>query len=70
MKTPYEPALILTSIAEQHGRNYVTPEDVSEALASHALKYLIRMEVLALIGAQSKYGIEDASLCAFIAWKA
>ena len=69
MRQTSEVALTLTSIAEQHGRNYVTPEDVSEALDSHASKDLIRMEVLALVGRQSKYGIEDAGLCACIAWR-
>ena len=52
---------------------YITPEDVSEALARHqssiAVNAMIREDLLEIIGKQTEYGAEDSSLCAFIAWK-
>lgn len=60
----------ITEIAKKHGRNYITPEDVTEALEkSRFSSQRVRLEVLEVLGKQTEYGAEDSSLCAFIAWK-
>lgn len=57
-------------IAKKHQRNYITPEDVSEALKlSRFASDRVRLEVLEVLAKQTDYGAEDSSLCAFIAWK-
>ncbi len=57
-------------IAKKHQRNYITPEDVSEALKlSRFASNRVRLEVLEVLAKQTDYGAEDSSLCAFIAWK-
>lgn len=57
----------VTRFADKYGRHYITPEDVLEALKV-ASKETVRKDVLAVIGRQTAYGAEDASLCAFNAW--
>ena len=60
----------IIGIAKKHGRNYITPEDVSEALkASRFSSNRVRLEILEVLAKQTDYGAEDSSLCAFIAWK-
>jgi len=54
-------------IAKRKKRTYITPEDVAGALKKHGLTK-VRADVLAVIGKQTRYGCEDASLCAFVAW--
>ena len=57
-------------VAKKHGRNYITPEDVSEALKlSRFASNRVRSEVLEVLAEQTDYGVEDSNLCAFIAWK-
>lgn len=57
-------------IAKKHQRNYITPEDVSEALKlSRFSSWKVRLEVLEVLAKQTEYGAEDPSLCAFVAWK-
>lgn len=48
-------------------RAYLTPEDISDALHSGCDLSAVVREVL---GAISAGKAEDASLCAFVAWKA
>lgn len=59
----------LITIATKNGRDYVTPEDVDEAFKSGIEANIVRLEVLQIIGKQTEFGIEDSSLCAFIAYK-
>jgi len=60
----------IIEIAKKHGRNYITPEDISEALKLSRLSAdKVRIEVLEILGKQTEYGVEDSSLCAFVAWK-
>jgi hypothetical protein len=59
--------LILKAAA--HRRSYITPEDVSETLAEGANPDKVRLDLLELLGGQTETGVEDKSLCAFIAWK-
>jgi len=49
------------------GRKYITPTDVSKAILLGRKPVAIALDVLNVIGGQTEYGIEDASLCAFIA---
>ena len=56
-------------IAMSEGRDYITPEDVSEALVKYPVD-VVRKDVLAVLGkAAPGFGAEDSSLCAFVAWK-
>jgi len=52
------------------GRLYITPEDVSDALRLGEMPSAVALDVLRVIGKQTSCGIEDASLCAFIAARA
>jgi len=55
---------------EKHGRTYITPEDVSKALKQIRFPSAkVRLEVLEVLARQTEYGVEDWSLCAFIAWR-
>lgn len=54
-------------IARTAGRNYITPEDVTDALMSNNPE-TVRLAVLEILGKQTDFGVEDYSLCAFIAW--
>lgn len=56
-------------IAKKHRRNYITPEDVTEALESDVSDSKIQRDVLEVLGNTAGFGAEDSSLCAFIAWK-
>jgi len=58
----------VTSIAAENNRDYITPEDVSEALKKNAVDR-VRRDVLEVLGKHSGYGAEDTGLCAFVAWK-
>jgi len=58
----------VTTIAEKYKRDYITPEDVSEALTQYPVMD-VRLDVLEVLAQQANFGAEDSSLCAFIAWK-
>lgn len=58
----------VTEVALEDGRDYITHEDVSEAI-KRSDEYTVRMNVLEVIGKQTTFGAEDAGLCAFIAWR-
>lgn len=61
---------IVTNIAKDNGRDYITPEDVAEAVKRHGQEMLaIQRAILEVISRTTEFGIEDASLCAFIAIK-
>lgn len=61
---------IVTNIAKEKGRDYITPEDVAEAVKKQGQDMpAIQRSVLEVIAKQTEFGIEDASLCAFIAIK-
>lgn len=54
-------------IADAKGRDYITPEDVTAALESGWSADLVRIDVLRAIAGGTNYGVEDASLTAFLA---
>jgi len=56
-------------IAKAEGRDYVTPEDISDSIKSGCPKETLQSDVLKLLGRQAGFGAEDSSLCAFIAWR-
>ena len=58
----------LADRARQQGRDYVTPEDVGEMLKKYTC-HQVRFELLGILAEQFELGVEDASLCAFLAWK-
>lgn len=59
----------LTERAEAAGRRYITPEDVGQALRQGVSEEKVRLEVLEVLGKQTRFGAEDAGLCAFLAWR-
>lgn len=54
----------ITEIAASNGRDYITPEDVSEALRAGATVDSVRQQVLQAIADK---GAEDPSCCAYVA---
>jgi hypothetical protein len=54
-------------ISHEKGRDYITPEDVSDALKEGIRPTKVRLDVLEVLG--SGGGAEDWSLCAFVAWR-
>jgi len=58
----------VTAIAARHGRNYITPDDVTEAF-DEAPPYKVRMDVLQVLSMQTSFGTENAMLCSFVAWQ-
>ena len=62
--------LIIEVAKTKRTEKYVTPEDVTYALSQRRFSSTdIRMNMLEILGNQTEYGAEDASLCAFLAWK-
>lgn len=58
------------SIAATAGRDYITPEDVQQAMDENADDpHGIRIDVLEVLGKQTEFGTEDSGLCAFVAFK-
>lgn len=62
------PQNLFRTVAAQKKRDYITPEDVGEALKRYPLNR-VRRDLLAVIGRQVELGLEDCVLCAFLAWK-
>lgn len=58
----------IVAIAIREGRQYITPEDVLEVLGGDTSAIQVMRDLLAIIGKQTPCGVEDPSLCAFIAW--
>ncbi len=56
-------------VAKKHQRNYITPEDVTETLESNVPDSKVQKDVLEVLGNIINFGVEDSSLCAFVAWK-
>ena len=60
-------------IAKKNKRDYVSPEDVTKAIQNTGYTtdgiVRVRLELLEILGRQTGYGVEDASLCAYIAWR-
>ena len=49
---------------------YITPEDVTDALnKARFTTQPVQKDLLEVLGKQTDYGVEDYSLCAFVAWK-
>jgi hypothetical protein len=59
----------IIKIAKTHRTdNYITPEDVTEALKMFPVSR-VRRDLLEILGKIAKYGAEDSGLCAFIAYR-
>lgn len=58
----------VTGIAKAEGRDYITPEDVGDALKKFDADK-VRLDVLEVLGKQAGFGAEDKGLCAFVAWE-
>lgn len=58
----------IIKMAREAKRDYITPEDVSNALRYYD-KDLVCLDLLEVSGGQTGFGVEDYRLCAFIAWK-
>jgi len=59
----------IIEIAKKHQRNYITPEDVTEALESDVPDSTVQRDTLEVLGNITKFSAENSSLCAFVAWK-
>jgi len=55
-------------IAKKKQRDYITPEDVSDALRYGHVD-CVREDLLEVIGEQVGLGVEAVDLCAYIAWR-
>lgn len=64
-----DPAPLLRAKCKTTGMDYVTPEDVREVIEITHAASQVQREVLAVIGKIAGFGIEDPSLCAYIAWR-
>ncbi len=60
---------VLIELANQDDRDYITPEDVGDALKENKVEKVM-VDLLEIIAGQVGKGCEDTSLCAFVAWKA
>jgi len=54
-------------IARSAGRDYITPEDIHDAIESGIEKEKLQDEVLLILGGVAGFGAEDAECCAFVA---
>ena len=70
MEAPYgkKPGESVTGIARKAGRDYITPEDIADALKVSPVD-TVRLDVLAVLGGTTGFGAEDRGLCAYVAWK-
>ena len=60
----------ITAIAAKQGRNYITPEDVTQAFNDHQNDpHGVRIDLLEVLGSVAGFGAEDAKLCAFIGFQ-
>lgn len=59
----------LAEIAAANDRDYITPEDVQDAINAGADRLELYVELLNIIGKQSGLGVEDVGLACFIAAK-
>lgn len=57
----------IIEIAKKNKRNYITPEDVIDALKDNDTTK-VRYDLLEVLGKQTGFGVEDYGLCAFNAW--
>jgi hypothetical protein len=56
-------------IANSKVRNYITPEDIREAIDSGIPLDSIRLSLLEILGGIEVYSVEDSYLCSYIAAK-
>jgi hypothetical protein len=63
---PPKPHNVLEDIAKRNGRDYITPEDVDKATRSFP-RSVVQWHLLAAIGKRHSVGVEDYSLCCFVA---
>lgn len=63
---------LLIEHAASKGRDYITPEDVADVLASapdrqDAMRVVVGQDLLRILGRIDRAGVEDPGLCAFVA---
>lgn len=66
-ETRSKPPQHIEVIAKSKDRDYITPEDVQDALDADAPRIEVWDELLAILGKQRGLGAEDAGLCCFVA---
>lgn len=59
---------VLADKAKAAGCDYITPEDVQEAINEGVDRIELWGELLAILGKKRGLGVEDASLCASVAY--
>lgn len=59
---------LIAQMAHKNKRDYITPEDIGEALKTIP-KDKVRLDVLEVLGNCSGFGAEDSKLCAWVAFK-
>jgi hypothetical protein len=57
---------MLVNLAKAAGRDYITPEDIDEAMQGLGLD--IEMDFLEILAGQVEISIEDTDGCAFVLW--
>jgi hypothetical protein len=61
---------IFIEIIKRQGRDYITPEDVSEAFKFYNDEpHLVRIDLLEILGGHAGIGAGDRVLCAYVGWK-
>lgn len=64
-----DPSNCIIAIAKLAGRDYVTPEDVGDAIKQGNDVTKVRLDVLEILAENAGWGAEDSGLCAFIAFR-
>lgn len=59
---------VVAQLAHKHNRDYITPEDIGEALKDHP-EDKVRLDVLEIMADNAGFGVEDRGLCAFVAFE-
>jgi len=59
----------IAKIAKENNRDYITPEDVQEAINRGGDLTKIRLDVLEVMADNAGFGCEDRGLIAFVAFR-
>lgn len=59
----------VAAVAFMNGRDYITPEDVTEAFERGYDVDKVRLDVLEIFGDNAGFGVEDRGLTAFVAFE-
>lgn len=59
---------VVAQLAHKDGRDYITPEDIGEAMKTHP-EDKVRLDTLEIMADNAGFGLEDRGLCAFVAFQ-